>query len=420
MAEDERWALGVASTLHALGEPIETADTVLEVDASPPASPPGNGTEDGAPVERYQPVGTLGAGGMGVVERCYDTDLMRELAVKRLRAELRQEDQLQRQFLWEARVGAYLDHPNIVPVHDLGVGHDGGLFFTMKLVRGASLAELLNELGDSTGDLRSRYPLSRRLRIFLQMAQAVAFAHKRGVVHRDLKPANVMVGDHGEVYVTDWGIAIPRPGADNQHLERATPDGLAEGLSGTPQYMSPEQAAGGSVDARSDVYALGAILYEMVALTPAFAGDTLSEILESVKAGRFAPLGDVAPDASPSIVAVTNKAMAHDPDDRYQSVSELAHDVERVVDGQTPEAEHASLLTRAERFYMSPDRGLARIRVVDVDMMVGAGMLLGVAMGLVLALWLGPLYAALALVAAAAVGIPPTVRWLRARKDDGD
>jgi serine/threonine protein kinase len=323
---------------------------------------------------------------------------------------------MQRQFLWEARVAAHLDHPNIVPVHDIGLGADGGIFFTMKLVDGESLEDALAKVARNDDAALLRFALPRRLRIFVQVAQAVAFAHARGVLHRDLKPANVMLGPHGEVYVTDWGIAVLGGDASPPaRLAGAAPQ-AARGVSGTPKYMSPEQAAGEPLDVPSDIYSLGAMLFETIALAPAIEGHSVTDVIERVKRGERKPLGEVCPDVSSSLAAIVERAMALDPRDRYGNVQELIIDVERVLDGLTPSAEKASLVTRAWRSYQARDHALSQLRVMDVDFMVGSGWFVGMAMGLWAARFVPEWTAWIALAGAVAIGVPPTRRWLRARK----
>jgi serine/threonine protein kinase len=368
---------------------------------------------------RYEWVALLGEGGMGRVERLRDRDLLRDVAVKHLLPELRGDADLLGQFLWEARVTAYLDHPNIVPVHDLGVTGDGQLYFTMKFVRGATLEDKLDELRAGRGDELTR---NRRLRLFLQLCSAVAFAHSRGVLHRDLKPANVLLGEYGEVLVGDWGLAVPLPGQDGQDVRVVMPEGIKAQSAGTPSYMSPEQARGEALDPRSDVYTLGVILYELVSLTRAFEGPTVAAILAKVVSGEHASLLEVAPNVSTSMASVVAKAMALDPEKRYEDVAALAREVETVLDGRTPDAEHASYATQFHRYYKARDPGMSRLRVVDVDMWMASAMLLGAGIAVLVALFLAPRWwmVAAALVASLVVGYRPTVRWLKLRENPDD
>ena len=407
MTPDRHALETIPSTLAALG--TELADTAMAAGSSTGAPAVGIGAPD-AP--RYARQAPLGQGGMGVVERARDRDLLRDVAIKLLRPELRADGALLEQFLWEARVTAYLDHPNIVPVHDVGLTPEGQLFFTMKLVRGTTLAAALQRAD------AGEFGLRRRLRAFLQLCQAVSFAHARGVLHRDLKPANVMLGEYGEVLVTDWGLALPIESDAGRQLAPLVPGGIATRSAGTPSYMSPEQARGGPLDERSDVYTLGVILYELVALRRAYDGPTTREILDRVAAGDAPPLAAVCPRAPRALGAVVARAMATDPAKRYPSVRTLAGDLEIAMDGGTPEADDAGLVTQLGRFYMARVSGpgqIGELRHLDLDTwLLGSG-LIGAGTGAVLEPWLGSAWWAL-LAAGVVLAAIPTVRWLRVRR----
>jgi len=378
--------------------------TILRVDAAPRT----NGASERPAVSgRYEWRALLGEGGMGRVDRVHDRDLLRDVAAKHMLPQLRADRTQLAQFLWEARVTAYLDHPNIVPVHDIGIAPDGHLYFTMKYVSGSTLQAALARRD-------AEFTLPRRLRLFLQICNAVAFAHARGVLHRDLKPANVLLGEFGEVLVGDWGLAMPLPNGEDA-LRAAMPEGLSIESAGTPSYMSPEQAKIDTLDVRSDIYTLGVILYELVALRRAYDGDTAANVLEKVKSGEHAPLSEIAPTAPATVIAIVEKAMSLDPRDRYANVNALADDVETALDGRTPTADDASLLTQAVRYYFGRDPAVAQLRTIDLDLWVlGAGSA-GAGGAAYFASRVAPYWWEL-IVLGALLALSPTIRYYRARR----
>jgi serine/threonine protein kinase len=246
---------------------------------------------------RYELFEELGRGGMGIVFRGRDRGLDRDVAIKVTAWSTGADAERLRR---EARTLAALEHPGIVPVHDVGQLADGRVFTVMMLVRGERL--------DACA---ARLPLNDRLRLFDRICDTVSFAHARGVIHRDLKPANIMIGPFGQVLLLDWGLA--RPGSD---------PGRGITHSGTEGYMAPEEARG-NVDARSDVYALGTIL-------DGLAGDSGSRFLRPLK-------------------SVIDRARESDPDLRYQDVATLAADVRRFVDGAAVTAHRETVLERTRR-----------------------------------------------------------------------
>jgi serine/threonine-protein kinase len=277
-----------------------------EVEGSLPGS---ESPADVPQIPGYVSLGLLGRGGMGVVHRGRDPDLGRDVAVKVLLAEHRDEPDFVRRFLNEARINGQLQHPNVVPVHEMGWLADGRPFFTMKLVQGRTLATLLKERVSPGNDL------PRFLTIFEQVCQALAHAHAQRVIHRDLKPANVMVGGFGEVQVMDWGLAKALPQRDTTDAaglpvgtgpvdldlseqatlirtakEGATPDGSRAGHAvGTPAFMPPEQAKGQieQIDERADVFGLGGILCVILTGQPPYVGRDLSEVIHLASSGAI-------------------------------------------------------------------------------------------------------------------------------------
>jgi WD40 repeat protein len=270
---------------------------------------------------RYDVGERLGAGGVGEVCVATDRVLRREVAVKRL---LKPSADAVARFVGEAQVTAQLDHPNIVPVYDLGVDDEGRRFLAMKRVGGRSVRAWI--------DSGEPWPLAARLEVFCKVCDAMAFAHARGVLHRDIKPDNVMVGDFGEVLLMDWGLARPIHGGDAPLPVDRFEGGAAqtrEGqIAGSPAYMAPEQARGDldALDARTDVYGLGALLYELITGVPPYRGDAAA-VLAAVREGRFNP-PSTATVVPAELDAIVCKAMAHRPADRYPSVSALREDVD--------------------------------------------------------------------------------------------
>jgi eukaryotic-like serine/threonine-protein kinase len=296
---------------------------------------------------RYRLLGFLGRGGMGSVYLAVDRELDREVALKVVSGGAPSADYAQR-LVREARIVAQLEHPGIVPVHDIGVLDDGRAYYVMKLVRGKRLDDWLEGQIETRGVLR----------MFQRICEAVAFAHAHGVVHRDLKPANVMVGAFGEALVMDWGIAKHLEGAHAPDPSEPTrevgvdaslddtvpaPSGLGtmEGtVMGTPGFMAPEQARGeiGAITARSDVYGLGAILYYVLLRQPP-PRDPASVALTR--------RGDRTLDGP--LLSICAKAMAHDPERRYASAMELSEDIGCFLDGLPVSAHRESLAERAGR-----------------------------------------------------------------------
>jgi len=293
---------------------------------------------------RYQLLERVARGGMGVVYAALDEMLGRRVAIKVLDVPVADGD-LARRLNREARVLAHLEHPGIVPVHDVGTLADGRVFYAMKFVEGQRLDKHIEAVTS----------LPDRLRLFLRICDAVAFAHARGVLHRDLKPANVMVGAFGEVLVMDWGLAkilreqsaeMPEedPEATILHAPRGT-DAPADATQatqvtgqgtvlGTPGYMSPEQAAGdvAHLDERSDIFSLGAVL-RLLCTAPATANSHLRWRRDK------------------ALEAICAKATESNPASRYVSVSELSADVSRYLDGLPVSARKETIFDKAARLY---------------------------------------------------------------------
>jgi serine/threonine-protein kinase len=279
---------------------------------------------------------------MGIVQRSQDLVLLRDVARKTLRTDTRL-DRAGMQFVEEAQITGQLDHPNIAPVYDLGTRDDGRVYFTMKLVSGRTLSELIAEL-HSAGLAADQ--LESVLRVLLKVCDAVAFAHSRGVVHRDLKPANIMVGSHGQVYVMDWGLGLllsgDRPsgrGAEPapEAVKTSSPgQGTKPALAGTVAYMAPEQAAGrvDRVGPWTDVFALGAILYEVLTGLPPYSSEDPAQALARARAARIAPPEELSPFAlPPGLCEIVARALGREPEARYPSVDALREALEGFLHG---------------------------------------------------------------------------------------
>lgn len=299
------------------------------------ARPGRNGSDDAVLLEvssdHYEISSELGRGGMGRVLLARDRRLGRTVAVKELLGG--RSPEAQHRFVREALLTARLQHPAIVPVYEAGRWRGGEPFYAMKLVEGRTLDELFRDAGALAGRLAL-------LPHLIAVAEAVAYAHDRRVVHRDLKPNNVLVGPFGETVVVDWGLARdlaaddPAEGAVLAAAEVADDRTVAGTVMGTPHFMAPEQARGEAVDARADVWALGAMLYFLLAGAPPHAGSSGREALQAAADGQVAPVEELARDAPPELVAVVAKAMAPAPEDRYPDAGALAADLRRFETGQ--------------------------------------------------------------------------------------
>ncbi len=288
----------------------------------------------------YDFVGQVGEGAMGTVLLVKDRQLHRTIAYKEMSAEIAAQPALASKFLAEAQITAQLEHPNIVPVYAL----EGKGAYTMKLIRGRTVEDLINETREQlekNGQTDEDHTLEARLDLFLKVCDALAFSHARGVLHRDLKPENIMLGEFGEVYVMDWGIAHLLNGdyEEQPHVEGLLDEG--DLIIGTAGYMSPEQADGRTEDltGASDQYALGLILHELIGLKPAVTGKNPVHIMTRHQLGEVNPLVHFKREPlPPELVAIVQKATAFDPKDRYPSVDHLADDIRRYLRGEAVEA----------------------------------------------------------------------------------
>lgn len=339
---------------------------------------------------KYKVITTINRGGMGVILQARDLRIRRTVAMKVINSKHQFSRENALRFIDEAQLTGQLEHPNIIPVYELGIDEQGEMFYTMKFVKGTTLDDVLRGIRAGREKIIEKYPLGALLTIFQKVCDAIAFAHSKGVVHRDLKPENIMIGAFGEVLVLDWGLAKnitagrretrPASGADiaaEAAAMSAPPDDLRgfetmHGLIvGTPPYISPEQARGDldRIDGRSDIYVLGEILYAILTLRTPFEGENVTEIVEKIlgsriehpsvhnqprKSGRrrkrdlaaeFYVLahcpGHRIPDG---LSAVVMKALALAPEDRYQTVEDFQEDIAACQGGFAPKAERAGFI----------------------------------------------------------------------------
>jgi serine/threonine protein kinase/Leucine-rich repeat (LRR) protein len=333
---------------------------------------------------RYKIEKLLAKGGMGEVLAADDLHFGRSVAMKVILQDREISRETRLRFVQEARILAQLEHPGIVPVYDLDKDPQGRVFYTMKFVRGSTLLEVLQRIKEGDATTLVQYPLSQLLTVFQKICDAMAYAHAKGVVHRDLKPENIMLGKFGEVLVMDWGLAKvmdDRPDKTDEHpsvtkVEVAEEFATSEDVSltldgaimGTPQFMAPEQAEGrlADIDERTDIFSLGGILYNLLALRTPIGGTTVQEVLTNVRTGYIAPPviyntqrrrdvngkqgakaielrhcpGGSIPD---SLSAVAMKSMSVLPENRYQNVQELQADIIAYQNGFATQAEGASV-----------------------------------------------------------------------------
>lgn len=293
---------------------------------------------------RFEELRRLGEGGLGEVVGAHDHDIGRKVAIKRLKADIRSPAALAR-FVDEVRTIGKLEHPNIVPIHDVGVDDTGNYYFVMKYVDGETLESVIERLRARDPATMEKYTVERRVEIFRALLEAVAFAHDHGIVHRDIKPANVMVGRYGEVILMDWGIAKwtqsasggdafaasglePTPSTDKGRAFETQVGTLV----GTPLYMAPEQTKGAVADARTDIYALSVLFHEMLYLEHYLANKTsLYEVLEGVNSVD-------PPFNSPVTVPAELRwflrpGLEKDPNKRYPSARAMIDALDRRADG---------------------------------------------------------------------------------------
>jgi serine/threonine-protein kinase len=359
-----------------------------------------------APRQRYVEGKPLGTGAIGEVVLARDYDIERHVAIKRLKAG-RQDVASQLRFAEEIRTVGQLEHPNIVPVHDVGVDEQGNQFFVMRYIQGETLRTIIEGLREGVPEYVERFTHRYRIQLFIEVLRAIRHAHDAGVIHRDLKPSNIMVGRSGEVMVMDWGLAKRVRGGPPVPDLAAPPTGDAEAaydshdrgfasregaMIGTPLYMSPEQARGdtSAIDERSDVYSLCAVLHELMTLRH-YQGrrESVAHVLHGLLHEPSLTQGQAARNfvdtGAPLTVAYyVRRGLSKDPAKRFQSVAEMLRRLENIRDNRIPVECHVTLVQRA---------GQEALRTLDkhpivllVGMLVAVGFL--VAKAVHLAMWL--------------------------------
>jgi len=354
---------------------------------------------------RYRIRGEVARGGMGAILKIWDEDLHRHLAMKVILGQAQAQTggdtppvdaRKVARFLEEAQVTGQLDHPGIVPVHELGLDPEGRLYFTMKLVKGRSLQEIFDLVAAGA----EGWTQTRALGVLLKVCEAMAYAHDKGVIHRDLKPANVMIGKFGEVHVMDWGLARILDRTDEKDiricsepppssiLRRArdvhrgdTPGSLLYTMDGdvvgTPAYMPLEQADGriGEVGPHSDVYALGAMLYHLLAGHPPYLPKGVElesvEVWDLVRQSPPTPITRIAPETPTELVAICDKAMARDWKQRYRDTSELAADLSAYLEHRVVRAYETGAWAEARKWVERNRRLALSLAAAIVILVVG-------------------------------------------------
>ncbi|MHC4871463.1 MAG: protein kinase domain-containing protein [Planctomycetota bacterium] len=325
-------------------------------------------------IERYNIHKEVGRGAMSIIMSATDKNIRRKVAVKLMPTAA--DEETKTRFMEEAQVIGQLEHPNIVPIHDIGIDDNGRLFFTMKYVNGRDLGSILDDLRNEVTESKQEYTQLRLLRSFASICNAIAFAHSNGVIHRDLKPDNIMIGDYGEVLVMDWGLArvtdkkdekqqtplqkyLQEKDKDSGHTLKGIStirkdigstganDTLDGEIIGTPLYMSPEQARGENsrIDQRSDIYGLGAILYEILTLKPPVEDGDVETVINEVREEKILTPEKRTPDREipPELSAITMKSLSYSPHNRYQTVRPLRDDINRYIAGYSVSAKTDNL-----------------------------------------------------------------------------
>ena len=300
---------------------------------------------------KYQVIREIAMGGMGNIYYVYDEDIRRHTVIKTIRPDYKDDPDIIKRFIFEARITGELEHPNIIPLHDFGFFPGYGIYFSMTYLHGESLFDIIQKLKDRNADYCAKYNLFKLLGIFRKVCDAVAFAHSKHIIHRDIKPENIMVGRFGEVILMDWGLAKRLINKTSEKKSRrkkekdiadkfASPRATELGqIKGTPVYLSPEQSEGDSamVDASTDIFLLGATLYHMFTYTAPYAAENVADAVDRARQVDYlAPekVADGHENLPDELWSIINHAMAAEKENRYASVEELISDLDDLIQGK--------------------------------------------------------------------------------------
>jgi len=290
--------------------------------------------------KKYSNFKEMSGGGNGVLMSCKDGNLGRTVAIKKLLPERMADAVQRRRLLREARITAQLAHPNTVPVYEIGKDDEGNIYFAMKKIEGENLFQILCRIAQGDEPTKQHYSLDHLLEILVQASNALAYAHMSGVIHRDVKPENILVGFFGEVYLMDWGVAKVWGMPNEVGVEDVIRTSLKEQLAsagrrpGTPLYMSPEQVRDQPVDERTDIFSMGVVLYELLALREPFKGETINQTFDNIQRQTPPPPSEVSRHLTvpKRLDAICARAMQKKPGDRYQTMLEMIQDIRQFRD----------------------------------------------------------------------------------------
>ncbi|BBM88072.1 serine/threonine protein kinase [Candidatus Uabimicrobium amorphum] len=337
--------------------PVKPGDTIwtsYEIDSDDP--------QQNLAAKKYEEIKEIGRGGMGRVELWKDKNINRVVAAKMLLKEHQKSKQALKGFLEEAQISGQLEHPNIVPIHDIGKDASGNLFFTMKYVEGKSLHNLIEDLKNDP-QKKQYFSLNKLLQIMQSICHSIDYAHAKNVIHRDLKPNNIMLGNFGEVMVMDWGIAkileSKHDILDTENSivlkEKGQFQTITGKIVGTPIYMSPEQAQAEweKIDTRTDIYALGAILFEMVTGKKMIDASNILEAVFKASNGKKIPFPKkgIFGSIPPELQSIIEKATAFQPQDRYQKASDMSQDIQNFIDHSPVKAHSYSTTEKLAKIF---------------------------------------------------------------------